>query len=144
MTSGAADSIRHLTVRDAIGAALDALTAAGCDTPRLDAELMIADALGVSRAAIVADPALEVPGSAARGLGERIRRRVQREPVAYILGRQAFRHIELEVDSRVLIPRPETELLVEAALDIFKLVPGTNLKGAARVHDLGTGSGAIA
>src|SRR3954469_9276383 len=135
MTSGAADSIRHLTVRDAIGAALDALTAAGCDTPRLDAELLIADALGVSRAALIADPALAVPGAAARVIGERIRRRAQREPVAYILGRQAFRHIELSVDSRVLIPRPETELLVECAVAMDE---------GAWVHDLGTGSGAVA
>ena len=114
---------------------MDALTAARCDTPRLDAELLIADALGVSRAALVADPAMEVPGAAARVIGERVRRRVMREPVAYILGRQAFRHISLAVDSRVLIPRPETELLVECAVEMDE---------GARVHDLGTGSGAIA
>jgi release factor glutamine methyltransferase len=68
-------------------------------------------------------------------IGERVRRRVMREPVAYILGRQAFRFIELDVDSRVLIPRPETELLVECAI---------RMDEGARVHDLGTGSGAIA
>jgi len=111
------------------------LTAAGCDTPRLDAELLIADALDVSRAALIADPALAVPGAAARVIGERIRRRVQREPVAYILGRQAFRHIELSVDARVLIPRPETELLVECAVAMDE---------GAWMHDLGTGSGAVA
>jgi len=134
-TSGDVDSIGHLKVRDAIGAAVDSLTAAGCDTPRLDAELLVADALGVSRAAVIADPAMEVPGAAARVIGERIRRRAMREPVAYILGRQAFRHIELAVDPRVLIPRPETELLVECAVVMDE---------GARVHDLGTGSGAIA
>jgi release factor glutamine methyltransferase len=134
-TSGDVDSIRHLKVRDAIGAAVDSLTAAGCDTPRLDAELLVADALGVSRAAVIADPAMAVPGAAARVIGERIRRRAMREPVAYILGRQAFRHIELAVDPRVLIPRPETELLVECAIE---------MEEGARVHDLGTGSGAIA
>jgi release factor glutamine methyltransferase len=89
----------------------------------------------VSRAALIADPALPIPGSAARVIGERIRRRVMREPVAYILGRQAFRHIELAVDSRVLIPRPETELLVECAVGMDE---------GAWVHDLGTGSGAVA
>jgi release factor glutamine methyltransferase len=68
-------------------------------------------------------------------IGERMRRRAMREPVAYILGRQAFRHIEIEVDHRVLIPRPETELLVECAVE---------MEEGARVHDLGTGSGAIA
>jgi release factor glutamine methyltransferase len=114
---------------------VDALTAARCDTPRLDAELLIADALGVSRAAVVADPAMEVPPAAARVIGERIRRRVQREPVAYILGRQPFRHISLELDRRVLIPRPETELLVECAVE---------MEEGAWVHDLGTGSGAVA
>jgi release factor glutamine methyltransferase len=78
---------------------------------------------------------MAVPGSAARVIGERIRRRVLREPVAYILGRQAFRHIELEVDPRVLIPRPDTELLVECAIE---------MEEGAWVHDLGTGSGAVA
>ncbi|HEX4720449.1 MAG TPA: peptide chain release factor N(5)-glutamine methyltransferase [Thermoleophilaceae bacterium] len=118
-----------------MGAAVDALTAAGCQTPRLDAELLIAGALGVPRASVIADPAMAVPGSAARVIGERIRRRVMREPVAYILGRQAFRHIELAVDPRVLIPRPETELLVECAVKMDE---------GACVHDLGTGSGAVA
>ena len=122
-------------VRDALGAATDALTAAGCDSPRLDAELLIADALGVDRAALMADPGMPVPGAAARLIGERVRRRVAREPVAYILGRKGFRNIELAVDARVLIPRPETELLVEVALA---------LPAGARVHDVGTGSGAVA
>jgi release factor glutamine methyltransferase len=124
-----------LTARDALGAALDALTAAGCDTPRLDAELMIADALGVDRGALVSDPDMAVSGSAARLIGERVRRRVAREPVAYILGRKGFRRIELQVDRRVLIPRPETELLVEVGLE---------LPVGAHVHDVGTGSGTVA
>jgi release factor glutamine methyltransferase len=71
---------------------------------------------------------------ASREFGAMVRRRVRREPVAYILGRKGFRRIELLVDRRVLIPRPETELLVEVALE---LRPGTAL-------DVGTGSGAIA
>jgi len=124
-----------LTARDALDAAVTALAAAGCESPRLDAEVLIADALGVDRGALVADPELAIPGAAARVIGERVRRRVAREPVAYILGRKGFRRIELLVDRRVLIPRPETELLVEVALD---LPPG------ARVHDVGTGSGAVA
>ena len=124
-----------MTARDALGAALDALTAAGCETPRLDAELLIADALGVSRADLAMDPALPVSGRAARLIGERVRRRVAREPVAYILGVKGFRRLMLRVDGRVLIPRPETELLVEVALE---------LPAGARVHDVGTGSGAVA
>jgi release factor glutamine methyltransferase len=124
-----------MTARDAVGAAVDALTAAGCDTPRLDAEVLIADALGVDRGALVADRHLPVPPGAARTIGERIRRRVMREPVAYILGSRGFRRIELAVDRRVLIPRPETELLVEIAL---------GLSEGASVHEVGTGSGAVA
>jgi release factor glutamine methyltransferase len=124
-----------LTARDALGGAVPALRAAGCDTPELDAELLIADALGVDRAALVADPELEVTPAAARVIGERVRRRLEREPVAYILGRKGFRRIELMVDRRVLVPRPETELLVEVALE---------LPAGARVHDAGTGSGAVA
>ena len=126
---------KRTPVGDALDAAVTALTAAGCDTPRLDAELLIADALGVDRAALLADPALPVPGAAARVIGERVRRRVAREPVAYILGRKGFRRIELAVDARVLIPRPETELLVEVALALAR---------GARVHEVGTGSGAVA
>lgn len=128
-------SATGVPVRDALGAAVDALAAAGCVTPRLDAEVLIADALGIDRGALIADPALAVPFAASRLIGERIRRRVLREPVAYILGRKGFRHIEVAVDSRVLIPRPETELLVETALE---------LPEGASVHDVGTGSGAVA
>jgi release factor glutamine methyltransferase len=123
------------SARDAVASATAALEAAGCETPRLDAELLIADALGVTRQAIVADPAFPVPASATRMIAGRVRRRVMREPVAYILGSRGFRRIELTVDRRVLIPRPETELLVEVALE---LPPG------ARVHEVGTGSGAVA
>lgn len=122
------------TVRDALAAAIDAMAAAGVDEPRLDAELLLAEATGWSRAALVADPAAEVPPAAARRFGEMVRRRLRREPVAYILGRKGFRRIELAVDSRVLIPRPETELLVELALELRP----------ERVLDVGTGSGAIA
>ena len=122
--------------RDALAAATDALAAAGCDTPRLDAELLLAHALEVGRERLVAEPELPVPAHAARLAGELIRRRAQREPVAYILGRKGFRRIELAVDPRVLIPRPDTELLVEVALE---LAPD-----GGRVHDVGTGSGCVA
>jgi release factor glutamine methyltransferase len=127
--------IAAATVRDALAAAVDSLAAAGCETPRLDAELLLADAMGVERSALLTDPGQAVPPAAARRAGGSIRRRVQREPVAYIIGRKPFRRIELAVDSRVLIPRPETELLVEVALELPR---------GARVHDAGTGSGAVA
>jgi release factor glutamine methyltransferase len=77
---------------------------------------------------------MRLPVGASREFATMVRRRVRREPVAYILGRKGFRRIELVVDRRVLIPRPETELLVEIALEI----------GATSVIDVGTGSGAIA
>jgi release factor glutamine methyltransferase len=124
------------SVRDALDSALVALTAAGVDSPRLDAELLLAHALGVDRARLVIDRDLVVAGPQARAFQSLVRRRaVDREPVAYLLGAKGFRHIELAVDPRVLVPRPETELLVEAAL---ALPPG------ARVVDVGTGSGAVA
>jgi release factor glutamine methyltransferase len=80
------------------------------------------------------EPDLRLPVGASREYGQMVRRRVRREPVAYIVGRKGFRRIEVCVDRRVLIPRPETELLVEIALE---LEPRTAL-------DVGTGSGAIA
>ncbi|HKB51767.1 MAG TPA: peptide chain release factor N(5)-glutamine methyltransferase [Solirubrobacterales bacterium] len=122
------------SVREALGGAADALAAMGVETPRLDAELLLAEATGWSRARMATEPELGVPAPAARRFGEMVRRRLRREPVAYILGRKGFRSIELTVDRRVLIPRPETELLVELALEL----------GPRRVLDIGTGSGAIA
>jgi len=127
--------LARTTVRDALDSALIALTAAGCETPRLDAEVLLAAAIGVDRAALIADPGRGLQPTEARAFQDAARRRTQREPVAYILGRKGFRRLELDVDARVLIPRPETEHVVEAAL----LVPE-----GARVVDVGTGSGAIA
>jgi len=121
-------------VREALDSAVDALAAAGIDEPRLDAELLLGGAMGCERSALVADGGAEVPAPAGRAFGEMVRRRLRREPVAYILGRKGFRRLELAVDPRVLIPRPETELLVELALELRP----------ARVLDVGTGSGAIA
>jgi release factor glutamine methyltransferase len=124
-------------VREALDSALVALNAAGVDSPRLDAELLLADALGVDRTALYVDRDLRVQGPAVRRFQDHVRRRaVERVPVAYLLGRKGFRHIDLEVDARVLVPRPETELLVEAA--------ASALPAGARVVDVGTGSGAVA
>jgi release factor glutamine methyltransferase len=127
---------RGTSVDDALAGAVTAIGAAGCDTPRLDAELLLADALGVSRERLLLDRELRVAGSAVRRFQDAVRRRaVLREPVAYILGRRDFRHITLAVDRRALVPRPESELLVELALELPR---------GARVLDVGTGSGAIA
>jgi release factor glutamine methyltransferase len=122
------------TASEALDAAVVAIQAAGSDTARLDAELLLGEATGWDRARIAAEPELRLPVGASREFGAMVRRRVRREPVAYILGRKSFRRVELWVDRRVLIPRPETELLVDIALEV----------GPQNVLDVGTGSGAIA
>jgi release factor glutamine methyltransferase len=122
------------SVGDALGGAADALAAVGAETPRLDAEVLLAEATGWERARLAAEPDAGVPADAGRRFAEMVRRRLRREPVAYILGRKGFRSLDLAVDPRALIPRPETELLVELALELRP----------RRVLDIGTGSGAVA
>jgi release factor glutamine methyltransferase len=122
-------------LREALDDATAALAGAGCDTPRLDAELLLAQALGVGRERLFLDASLSIAGPRWERFQQLVARRIAREPVAYILGRKDFRWITLAVDRRVLIPRPETELLVEVGLT---LPPG------ATVLDVGTGSGAVA
>jgi release factor glutamine methyltransferase len=125
------------SVRDALDSAVIAIAAAGCETPRLDAELLLAHVLGVSRERLLLDRDLVVAGPAVRAFQDAVRRRaVEREPVAYICGGRAFRRLQLRCDRRALIPRPETELLVDIALK--RLPPG------ACVLDVGTGGGAVA
>jgi release factor glutamine methyltransferase len=122
--------------REALEGALTAIAAAGVQTPRLDAELLLAHVLGVSRERLFMEAGLRVEGPAVRALQDAVRRRaVEREPVAYIVGRKGFRRLELAVDPRVLIPRPETELLVQTALA---------LGYGGCVLDVGSGSGAVA
>ncbi|HEY5189956.1 MAG TPA: peptide chain release factor N(5)-glutamine methyltransferase [Solirubrobacteraceae bacterium] len=119
----------------ALATARDLLADAGCETPRLDAELLLAEVLGVGRERLVIDRDEPLSASDWVRFDTLVARRRAREPVAYILGRRDFRHLTLSVDRRVLIPRPETELLVEIAL---------GLPAGARVLDVGTGSGAVA
>jgi release factor glutamine methyltransferase len=127
---------RAVSVRDALQHAGAAIAAAGCASPRLDAELLLAAALGCSRERLLLDPDMAVPANRARAFGDFVRRRAQeREPVAYILGRCHFRRLQLAIDRRALVPRPETELLVEVAL---------TLPAGTSVLDVGTGSGAVA
>lgn len=122
--------------RDALDGAITAIAAAGCETPRLDAELLLAHVLGVSRQRLLTDGELTVAGPAVRAFQDAVRRRsLEREPVAYILGRRGFRRLDLIADRRALVPRPETERLVEI---------GLTLDRGACVLDLGTGSGAVA
>ncbi|MBA1265189.1 peptide chain release factor N(5)-glutamine methyltransferase [Stutzerimonas stutzeri] len=109
------------------------------DSPsaRLDAELLLAHVLGTSRSYLHTWPEREPGAEQCKAFAEYLERRRRGEPVAYILGRQGFWSLELEVAPHTLIPRPDTELLVETAL---QLLPAT----AAQVLDLGTGTGAIA
>jgi len=108
----------------------------GCDTPRLDAELLLADVLGVQRLALYTDHDRPMSAAETDAYRQAVARRARREPVAYILGRRGFRRLELRVGPGVLVPRPETELLVEWVVEVAP-------QGGA-VLDWGTGSGAIA
>jgi release factor glutamine methyltransferase len=127
--------MRGTAVRDALDSAVVAIEASGSPSARLDAELLLAAALGVSRTELWTRD-IAVSGPAVRTFRDLVQRRsAGHEPVAYLLGTKGFRHIDLAVDPRVLIPRPETELLVEVGLE---------LPERARVVDVGTGSGAIA
>ncbi|MFL5824283.1 MAG: peptide chain release factor N(5)-glutamine methyltransferase [Solirubrobacteraceae bacterium] len=123
------------TVGAAVAGAAARLAAAGVDSPRLDTEILLAEVLGGGREQVVLRAGEPADPAVLERFQELVDRRAAREPVAYILGRRAFRHLELAVDPRVLIPRPETELLVEVGLALGQ---GT------RVVDVGTGSGAVA
>jgi release factor glutamine methyltransferase len=123
------------SIRQALGAGAARLAAAGCETPRLDGEVLLASVLGVDRARLVIDAGVALDGDAAERFWAAVARREVREPVAYITGVREFRRLSLAVDPRVLIPRPETELLVEAGLE---------LERGSSVVDVGTGSGAVA
>lgn len=125
-----------ITLAEALDSALVGLRAAGVDAPRLDAELLVAAAAGIDRTALLMADDQPLPPRAIPTLRDWVRRRaIDREPLAYVLGRRGFRHLEIAVDPRVLIPRPETESLVELAV--------AELPRGARVLDVGTGSGAV-
>ncbi len=123
------------TVAEAVEKAAEAIAAAGCEEPRADAEALVADALGIEVADLSGDRSGELSAELAGAIEERVARRADHEPLAYILGREQFRGLEIAVDERVLIPRRETGLLVEAAAE---------LPEGARVHEIGTGSAAVA
>ena len=122
------------------------LRAAGSDTPRLDSELLLAYAIGVDRTAVIAHGDAPVGADAEVAYLALVSRRAAGEPVAYLRGIKEFHGIALAVDARALIPRPETELLVDRAMDeiMAMLTGGVDRVGALRVVDVGTGSGAIA
>lgn len=118
-----------------------ALRAHGVDTPELDARVLIADALGLDHAALIADQKTILTAEQEHAVAAHLRRRLAREPVARILGRKEFFSLPLAIGPATLVPRPETETVVETALAAIarKGAPGRPL----RIADLGTGSGAI-
>src|SRR5213596_2771760 len=124
------------TVGDALAAAVACLAAAGVPEPRADAEVLLARALDTTRVGLVVAARRPLPETAARDFAALVARRAAREPLPYIVGEREFWSLPLTVDRRVLVPRPETELVVETAL---RLAPA-----ARRILDVGTGSGAIA
>jgi len=124
------------TVADLIASATEQIAAGGCEEPRADAEALVAEAMGVSVEQLAADGKGDLTPDVVRTIEAAAARRATREPMAYIRGRESFRQIELKVDKRVLIPRRETEILAEAAIEL--------LPDGARVHEVGTGSGAVA
>ena len=137
-TEGTAEQVHAAqTASAAIAAANARLAQVGVQSARLDAELLMAAAAGVSRAAIIANAAL-IDADVLDRFEAMVARRAAREPLAYIVGRREFFSLEFAVHPGVLIPRPETETVVEAALDFLRARP------AASVLDIGTGSGAIA
>jgi release factor glutamine methyltransferase len=127
-----------VSLGEVLAAAAEYLERKGVDSPRLDAELLLSHALGLSRLELYTQhdrPLTEAERAAARALVER---RGRREPLAYVLGEWGFRRLTLKTDARALVPRPETEIVVERALALIADVE------APRVVDVGTGSGAIA
>jgi release factor glutamine methyltransferase len=127
-----------VTVGEALDRAALRLGEAGVDPPRVDAEWLVARILGLSRAQLAFEEHRELADAESAALDRLVDRRARREPLAYVLGEWGFRRLTLKVDSRVLVPRPETEVVVQRCLDL--------LAGVAEpaVLDVGTGSGAIA
>jgi release factor glutamine methyltransferase len=127
-----------LTLAKVLRSATDYLAARGVESPRVDAELLLGRALGLQRIELYTQhdrPLTEVERATAREL---VRRRGTREPLAYVLGDWGFRRLTLKTDARALVPRPETEVVVDRCLALLEGVQ------RPRVADVGTGTGAIA
>jgi release factor glutamine methyltransferase len=127
-----------VTVGQAVAEAERRLGAAGVASPRVDAEWLVGKSLGVRRTALYADPERGLSPEEEAELERLLARRETREPLAYVLGEWGFRRLTLKVDERVLVPRPETEVVVDRCLELVRSVD------RPAVLDVGTGSGAIA
>jgi release factor glutamine methyltransferase len=126
------------TIRELLGPTREYLEGKGVPSARLDAEYLIAHVLGIPRLALYLDHDRPLEPAEVDRLRDLVRRRGRREPLAYVLGSWSFYGLELHCDARALVPRPETEILVERCL---ALLAGS---GAPAIVDVGTGTGAIA
>ena len=133
---------RSSDVGRAVLAVTRRLAEAGSDTPQLDATVLLSFVLGVNKPWLYAHPTRELTESEIGHYEELVRRRMRSEPVAYLVGVKSFYGLDIAVDRNVLIPRPETELLVDRVLDYLGSLEGTGRRLSAA--DVGTGSGAIA
>jgi release factor glutamine methyltransferase len=132
-----------VTLLEAIQRSADFLARKGVDSPRLQSELLLAQALGLRRMQLYLSFERVLTDTETESLRELIRRRGQREPLQHIVGSTSFCGLELKVGPEVLVPRPETELLAEAAWEFANRVAGGGV-AAPRVLDFGTGSGCLA
>jgi release factor glutamine methyltransferase len=127
-----------LTVAEVLNGAVEYLTARGVESPRVDAELLLGKALGLQRIELYTQHDRPLTESERTRARELVRRRGAREPLAYVLGDWGFRRLTLKADRRALVPRPETEVVVQRCLELLEGVE------APRIVDVGTGTGAIA
>ena len=127
-----------MKLRRAVAETRQRLEAAGCESPDVDAEILVAHVLGLTRSELALDSSRKLSKTEERILEDLVARRESREPLAYVIGEWGFRRLLLDVDARVLVPRPETEIVVERCLARIGTV------AEPRVLDVGTGSGAIA
>ena len=133
---------RAETIGEAVRRVAQVFRTAGLETPELDARILVAEGVGVPRAMLLASPQIRLEAEAGRRIASYQARRLAREPVSRIIGRREFRNLMLDLGAATLDPRPETETIVEVALELVQQgdVPGGRVP---RILDLGTGTGAI-
>lgn len=139
-----------MTREEARREAEERLRRAGCPEPRAEAEVLLAHVLAIDRMHLLLDRGAPLGARAGSAFERLVKRRLRREPVAYITGEREFWSLSIRVTPSVLIPRPETETLVQVGLELLEKegfhggTPGSNRESRARVIDVGTGSGCVA